>query len=160
MSDLDFIRIYNTLHVLSVALLAGGITIDTVVGPLMVRATSVQELRAFTRLSRIAEDYIMLPAFLLIVGFGYATAGRQDRDLGDTWLLVAQILTFIAAAGVIGYLRSASLRVDRLARAVPDGPVPESLTRAMKNPGPPIVGTILTVGFVFILYLMVAQPRW
>ena len=161
MSEFDLFRLYKTLHVLLVIVLAGGITIDTVVGPLMVRAKSVQELRAFTRLSRIAENYIILPAFFLVIGFGYAITGTDfSPDPDVTWLLLGQILAYVAAVATIGYLRAASNRVDRLAREAPDGPVPESLARAMKNPGPPIVGACLTVVFVFIVYLMVAQPDW
>ena len=160
MDDFDFYRLYKTLHVLSVIALGGGIAIETVIGPLMVKARSVQELRAYTRLSRIAENYVILPAVLFVTGFGYATAGRLNIDLETTWLFIAQILTLVAAVMSIGYLRLASGKINRIARETPEGPVPESVMREMKNPGPPIVGGLLTIVFVFIVYLMVAKPDW
>jgi uncharacterized membrane protein len=160
MDDFDFYRLYKTLHVLSVALLAGGITIETVIGPLLPRAGSVQELRAYTRVMKIAENFIILPATLLVIGFGYATASRLNIDLDVTWLLFGQILTYAAAIISLAYLRTAALRADRMARAAPDGPVPEELVRETKNPGPAIVGTLMLIIFIFIVYLMVAQPAW
>ncbi len=159
MDEIDFFRLYKTLHVLAVALLAGGITIETVVGPLMARATTVQELRAFTRVSRIAENFCILPGLLLAIGFGYAMTGNDfGPELNVTWLLLSQILAFVALVLAVGYLRTASLKIDRRARETPDGAVPEELRRNLKNPGPPIVGAVLTVIFVFIIYLMVVQP--
>jgi len=126
----------------------------------MVKAKSVQELRAYTKLSRIAENYIILPAIFLAMGFGYATAGRLHIDLDTPWLLVAQVLTLIALALGVFYLRTAALTIDRIARETPDGPVPDAVLQHMKNPGPPIVGATLTIVFVFIVYLMVFKPNW
>ena len=160
MDDFDFYRLYKTLHVLAVTLLAGGITVETVIGPLIVRVQSVQELRLLARLSKLSGNFIILPSLLLVIGFGYATAARRDIDLETTWLLLGQVLTFVAALATIGYLRSASLRLNRLADEAPDGPIPDGLRRELKNPGPPMVGALLTVVFVFIIYLMVAQPNW
>ena len=160
MDDFDFYRLYKTLHVIAVTPLAGGITVETVIGPLMVRVQSVQELRLLARLSKLSENFIILPSLLLVIGFGYATAARRDIDLETTWLLLGQVLTFVAALASIGYLRSASLRLNRLANEAPDGPIPDGLRRELKNPGPPVVGGLLAVVFVFIIYLMVAQPNW
>ena len=160
MDDFDFYRIYKTLHVLFVIAMGGGIAIETVIGPMMVRAKSVQELRAYTKLSRIAENYIILPATIIVIGFGYATAGRLNIELDTPWLLIAQILTFIALALGVFYLRTAALKIDKIANETPDGPVPAAVMEHMKNPGPPIVGATLTLIFVFIVYLMVFKPNW
>ncbi len=161
MDEFDLYRMYKTLHLLAVVLLAGGITIETVVGPLMVRATTVQELRAFTRLSKIAENFCILPGLFLAIGFGYAMTGNDfGPDLDTTWVLLGQILAFVALAVSIGYLRTASLRIDGRARQAPDGPVPDELRREMKNSGPPIVGAVLTFIFVLLIYLMVVKPAW
>jgi hypothetical protein len=160
MDDFDFYRLYKTLHVLSVILLAGGVGIESVIGPLMARATSVQELRAYARLSRIAELYIMLPAFLLIAGFGYATAGRINLDIDTTWLLIAQIVFYAAVVISVGYLMQVSLGLWRKVKDLPDGPVPAALARELANPLPGLMGALLTVALVFIVYLMVAKPSW
>jgi hypothetical protein len=94
------------------------------------------------------------------MGFGYATAGRLNIDLDTPWILIGQILTFVAGGLSIGYLRLAALKIDRIARETPDGPVPDAVMQHMRNPGPPLVGATLTVLFVFIVYLMVAKPNW
>jgi uncharacterized membrane protein len=160
MSDLDFVRLFKTLHVLSVALLAGGITVETLIGPMLARATSTQELKTLTRLSRVTELFVVLPAAVLIPAFGYATAGKDNIDLGRTWILIAQVLFFIAAAISIAYLARASLRLEARVRGLPDGPIPEEVAKDLKNPLPAILGALLTVVFIFIVYLMVAQPNW
>jgi hypothetical protein len=126
----------------------------------MTKARSVQELRAYTKLSRISENFIILPGVFLVIGFGYATAGRLNLSLDATWILLGQILTYAAAIMSIGYLRMASAKIDRLAREAPEGPVPDDVMREMRNPGPPLIGAALTFVFVFIVYLMVAKPAW
>jgi uncharacterized membrane protein len=158
--DFDFYRLFKTLHVLAVILLGGGIIIETAVGILMARASGVQELRAYTKLSTVAEKYVMLPAYVLIAGFGYATAGRANIDVDVTWLMIAQILFYIAVAVSVLYLLRASMQIDRLARAAPDGPLIAEIAAELKKPGPPIAGGLLTLIYVFIVYLMVAKPAW
>ncbi len=160
LEDYDFYRLYKTLHVLSVMLLAGGITIETVLGPLLARATSIQQLRAYTGISRIAENFIILPSVILIAGLGYATAGRGNIDLDTTWLLIGQVVFYVAALIAIGFLRTVSIRLDNRVRALPDGPVSPELAKELSNPLPAVLGGLLTAGFVFILYLMVAKPGW
>jgi hypothetical protein len=134
--DFDFYRLYKTLHILSVTVLAGGIAIESVAGPVLARAQSVQELRAYAKLMVIAQNFLILPGFVLLVGFGYAAAGRANLDLDATWLLIAQILTYTAAVASLGYLRSASMRLSRMVREAPDGPVTPELGREIKNPLP------------------------
>ena len=44
MDDFDSFHLFKTVHVLGVVMLAGAIAIEGVAGPLMKRASSVQEL--------------------------------------------------------------------------------------------------------------------
>lgn len=160
LDDFDMYRLFKVLHVLSVTLLAGGIAIETAIGPLMARAKSVQELRAYTRLGMISENFIMLPSLVLIIVFGYLTADRLGIDLDTTWILIGQILTFSAAVITIGVLRTMATRLHRKAEEAPDGPVPPELAAQLKNPVAPVLGATMTAVSIFIVYLMVAKPGW
>ena len=160
MSDFDWYRLFKTLHVLAVAMLAGGITIEMVLGPIMPKVSTVGELRVLSRIMATAENFIIIPAAVLLIIFGYLTADRAGYDLGDTWLLLGQILTYAALAASMLVLRSAAVRLEKAVQAAPEGPVTEELRREVSNPLPAIVGTSLTVIFVIIVYLMVAKPGW
>jgi uncharacterized membrane protein len=158
--DFDFYRLYKTLHVLAVIYLGGGIAIETIIGPFLARATSVQELKVLTRISRTTELFVNLPALFLIAGFGYAVAGRANLDLDVTWLLLGQIIFYVAAVVALGYLGIGALILHGRVARLEDGPIPKEMARQLKNPLPPIVGALLTVAYVFIVYLMVSQPDW
>jgi hypothetical protein len=160
MDDFDFYRLYKTLHVLAVMLMAGGIAIESVIGPLMAKAPSVQELRAYARLSRMAGMFLIAPGALFTAGFGYATAGRGDIDVDETWLLISQVIFYIAVFVGIGFLMQASRQLWNHVKDLPDGPVPAAVRSEAANPLPAILGGMLTIGFIFIVYLMVAQPAW
>jgi hypothetical protein len=54
----------------------------------------------------------------------------------------------------------ASARLEKMVDGAPDGPVPPDIVANTKEPGPAIVGGLLTLYFIFIVYLMVAQPAW
>jgi uncharacterized membrane protein len=160
MSDFDFFRVYKTLHVIFVTMLAAGIGIEMVAGPLVARLKTVEELRPVARMMVIAETYMILPAAIFIAGFGYAAAGRANIDLDTTWLLLAQILLLIAFLVGIFVLRPAAVRLQKAVDAAPNGPIPAEIMSELKNPIPAITGASLTLIFVFITYLMVAKPAW
>lgn len=160
MSDADLYRIFKTLHVLAVALLAGGITVETLLGPLIAKAPDGKTLKVYTGLSRRAEMFVILPAIALIPIFGYAAATRVHLDLGTNWLLLGQIFFWAAAAIGVGYLARGAFALDKAARSLPDGELTPDFSKRLKSPLPPIAGALLTVFFVFIVYLMVAKPGW
>ena len=56
MSDFDWYRLFKTLHVLSVVALGGGFVLEGIAGPLVARARTVQEVRAYARLIYISEN--------------------------------------------------------------------------------------------------------
>ena len=160
MDDFDWYRLFETLHMLSVILLGGGIAIQNVAGPMLPKVKSVQEVRALAAMMRTADNFLIVPAVVLLTVFGYLTADRANYDLDLTWLFLGQILFYAAVVISFTYLRGATNRLNRMAQAAPDGPVTADLTDEMKKPGPAILGTLLTLIFIFIVYLMVAKPGW
>ena len=160
MSDYDFARLFKLLHVLAVMALASGFVLEAMCGPLVARARSMGEVRAYARLMYISENFLSLPAALLIAGFGYATAGREHIDMNTTWLVIAQVLFYAIVALAIIFLRPAANKLHKLAQATPDGPVTPEIVAQVKQPMAMIVGMLTSVMFVAIVYLMVAKPAW
>jgi uncharacterized membrane protein len=158
--DADLYRLFKTLHVISVVLLGGGFVLEGICGPLVARARSVQEVRAYARLMYISENYLSFPAAVGIAVFGYATAGVFDFDLSLTWLALGQALFYLIAILAIVVLRPAANKLHRLADATPDGPVTPEITAQLKQPLPAIIGAVTSVMFAFVIYLMVSKPGW
>ena len=161
MDDFDFYRLYKTLHMLAVILLGGGIIVESLIGPMLPRAQSVAALKTLARVGRSTELFCTLPSLLLIPGFGYATAARADIDLATTWLLIAQIVFWIAALISVFFLSLAMLRLHRRVEALPDSAeIPADVREMVDNPVPAILGGLLAIAYVFLVYLMVAKPAW
>ena len=160
MDDFDWYRLFKTLHVLGVILLGSGAVFEAVLGPMMPRAANVQELRVYTRILNLVERVIFPVAALLVAGFGYATASRLHIDLTTTWLLLGQILFFVAVGLGFGYLSRASRRLHEAVLATPDGPLTDDLKAQLANPLPAILGGLSTLLFIVIVFLMVDKPNW
>jgi len=158
MSDTDLIDLYKWLHILAAMALAGGFVMEGISGPLVAKAKTVGEVRAFSRLMYISETYLSIPAAIIVLGFGYATAGKENRDMSETWLILAQVLFYGIVALALIILRPAANKLHKLAEATPDGPVTPEITAMVKQPLPAIVGMITSVMFVAIVFLMVFQP--
>jgi len=158
--DFDLYRLFKTLHVLAVIVLGGGAIMEGLIGPILAKSRSVQELRAYALLIYISENYLSIAAAVFIVIFGYATADRIGYDLGTTWLLLGQILFYIIVAIALTVLRPAASRLYRLVKDAPDGPVPQEIVEELQKPLPAIAGAATGILFVIIVYLMVAKPDW
>jgi uncharacterized membrane protein len=160
MSDFDWYRLFKTLHVLAVVALGGGFVLEGISGPLVARARTVQELRAYARLIYISENFLSIPAAIAIAIFGYATANKAGYKLDTTWLAAGQILFYAIVVLAIAFLRPAANRLYRTATSAPDGPLGPELSEEVKKPLAAIVGAITSVAFVFVVYLMVSKPAW
>jgi uncharacterized membrane protein len=160
MDDFDFYRLYKTLHIVFVAMLAAGVGVELLAGPVVARLKTVQEIRPVAHMMVIAETFMILPASVFLAGFGYATASRANIDLDETWLLLSQILLAAAILTGLFVLRPAAVKLSRAVDTAPDGPIPDDIAAELRNPVPAIAGTALTLVFVFIVYLMVAKPSW
>jgi uncharacterized membrane protein len=158
--DFDWYRLFKTLHVISVVMLGGGFVLEGIVGALVPRARNVGEMRAYARLLYISENYLSLPAAIAIAVFGYLTADRLGLDLDVTWLLIAQVLFYGIAVLAIAFLRPAANRLHAMADAAPDGPVTPELAAEVKKPAAAVVGSVTSVMFAAIIYLMVSKPDW
>ena len=160
MDTYDLYRLYKTLHVIAVVVLGGGFVLEAIAGPLVARAKTVGEVRAYARMMHFSETYLSLPAALFVAGFGYATAARMDLDLSEFWITLAQVLFYGLAILAVVFLRPAASRLLKLAEAAPDGPVTPEITAQLKRPLPMVIGPVVTLMFIVIIYLMVSKPGW
>jgi len=132
--------------------------LEAIAGPLVERAKTVGEVRAYARMMYVSETYLSIPAALLVAGFGYATAGKMDLDLSKFWITLAQVLFYGLLILAIVFLRPAAAKLHKLAEATPDGPVTQEITAQLKKPVAMIVGPLVTIMFIVIIYLMVSKP--
>ena len=158
MDTYDLYRLYKTLHVIAVVVLGGGFVLEAIAGPLVARARTVGEVRAYARMMYVSETYLSLPAALFVAGFGYATAAKIDLDYGQFWITLAQVLFYGLAILAIVFLRPAAAKLHKLAEATPDGPVTPEITAQLKKPVAMVVGPLVTFMFVVVIYLMVSKP--
>lgn len=152
---------YNTLkslHVLAVTLLAAGIGVESILGPIMGRTTNMRDLKLLATISRNAEMFALIPGVILIPIFGYATVAKGSWELSSTWLIIGQVLFWTAAAIGMGFLARASLDLHSRVKDMPDGPIPEDLEKQLRSPLFPIAGAALTIMFVAIVVDMVTKP--
>lgn len=158
MDTYDLYRLYKTLHVIAVVVLGGGYVLEAIAGPLVARAKTVGEVRAYARMMHFSETYLSLPAALFVAGFGYATAAKIDLDYSLFWITLAQVLFYGLAILAVVFLRPAAAKLHKLAEATPDGPVTPELTAQIKRPLPAVIGPVVTLMFIVIIYLMVSKP--
>lgn len=160
MDDFDWYRLFKTLHVMAVVVLGGGAIMESIVGPIVAKARSVQDVRAYALLLYISENYLSIPAAIAIAVFGYLTADRLDIALDTTWLLLGQLLFYAIVVIALAVLRPAANRLYRLANEAPDGPVTPEIVAQLQQPLPAIAGAVTGLMFFAIIYLMVAKPDW
>ena len=158
MDTYDLYRLYKTLHVIAVIVLGGGFVLEAIAGPLVARAKTVGEVRAYARMMHFSETYLSLPAALLVAGFGYATASKIDLDYSQLWIALGQALFYGLAVLAVVFLRPAAARLLKLAEAAPDGPVTPEITAQLRRPLPMVIGPVVTLMFIVIIYLMVSKP--
>ena len=158
MDTYDLYRLYKTLHVIAVIVLGGGFVLEAIAGPLVARAKTVGEVRAYARMMHFSETYLSLPAAVFVAGFGYATAAKIDLDFSLFWITLAQVLFYGLAILAIVFLRPAASKLLKLAEAAPDGPVTPEITAQLKRPLPMVIGPVVTLMFIVIVYLMVSKP--
>jgi uncharacterized membrane protein len=154
----DLYRLYKTLHVIAVVVLGGGFVLEAIAGPLVARAKTVGEVRAYARMMHFSETYLSLPAALFVAGFGYATASKLDLDYSQFWIALSQALFYGLAILAIVFLRPAASRLLKLAEAAPDGPVTPEIRALLDKRLPMVIGMIVTLMFIVIIYLMVSKP--
>ena len=160
MDDFDLYRLFKTLHVVSVVLLGGGFVLEAICGPLVARARTVQEARAYARLIYISENYLSLAAAVSIAVFGYLTADRAGLALDTTWLALGQVLFYAIAILAVVFLRTSANQLYGLTMSAPDVPLTPEIQALIRKPIAGIVGAATSVIFVFIIYLMVSKPGW
>ena len=160
MDDFDLYRLFKTLHVISVLVLAGAGLMEGIIGPIVANSKSVQEVRAYAKLLYISENYLSIPAAIAIAAFGYLTADRIGYDLNTTWLALGQGLFYVIVAIGLLVLRPAAIELYRLTREAPDGPVTTEIAAQLRKPLPAVMGSLTGLLFVAIIYLMVSKPAW
>ena len=148
------------LHILGVFLIVGGAAIATALGIKASKTRYTRTIAELSRLSIVAERYVITPGALLALFAGLKLVHELGFDYGAGWLVASYVLW--ATAITIGWaiLGRHSARINRHAtQLVADG-VEES-DELQKEAAAP-VGMIFGLGQNLILlafiYLMVVKP--
>lgn len=160
MDDFDLYRLFKTLHVVGVLIMGGAGVMEGLIGGILNRPSSVQEVRAYARLMYISQNFLSMPAALAIAISGYLTADRFGYDFNETWLVLGQVLFYTIVAIALLILRPAANELYRLTKDAPDGPVTPEILARLQKPLPAIFGMTTGLMFIALIYLMVARPAW
>ncbi len=120
------------------------------------RAQRVEQVRAIGSMVDVAGPVSGVGLLILIVSGLYMAATAWG--FGTGWIDVAIIsLVLIAPLGA-ALTVPRRLKIDRLARATPDGPVPENLARLIHDPILQTSVQTLLVLLLGIVFLMTTKP--
>jgi hypothetical protein len=149
------------VHLLGVALLIAAVTTALVATLRAQTASTVQELRAVTAVTR-KIDVVIGPAMLLILAGGLYMVARGGDDGGISWTSgwVIVALVIFAVMSALGPVFEAGHAKRLLAAAgqTPDGPVPAELDRLRRNPTALYVSFFGASQILAFLYLMTNKP--
>jgi uncharacterized membrane protein len=151
--SLDTILVY--IHVIgAIGYFAG--TIMSVFGLLALRrAERVEETRSILGLIALSDPVAAISLLITIAVGLYMTITRWGWQ--NAWINVSlgSLVLLMPVATVVGTRRRA---IAKLAKEMPDGPLPESLEQHIYDP---LLGTALVVQLALLLgitFLMIAEP--
>jgi uncharacterized membrane protein len=155
--------VYQTLlffHLVGVFLIVGGAAIATAIGIKLSKTAHARTAAELSRLSTIAERYVITPGAILAIVAGSWLVHEVGYDFGSTWIVASYILWVTALS--IGWLILGrhTTRINRYAKQlVAEGvETSEELQREAAAPVGMIFGLGQNLILLAFIYLMVARP--
>lgn len=154
------------LHLVGVAMIAGGAGVGLATGIAMPRTSSVRAIGSMSGIAAKAEHFAVAPGAVLTLLTGTwfilddSGESFQQFDFGEAWLWLSYIVWVVAVGLGEGLLAPFNHRLHRQAESLLSQGIEESdelRSQANSRVGP-MAGGILTLLFILFLYLMVFQP--
>ena len=128
----------------------------------MSRGTTVQELRSWGRVMHRIEPLFPIAALLLLgLGAWLVHLGAKADDgfsFSDGWVITA-IVTLVAVEAVGGaILAPRGKKLTALMEQAADGPVPDEIRAATRDPMVWYAAHITTFAFLGVVFVMAAKP--
>jgi len=163
---MNSVLLLRFLHIAGGMLLVGGVVAGLYVGSLTKKAEEVRDLAAFSRITDLIEQRMVLPGASLVFIFGIIMALQIDRPIlgflqgaSENWLLLA--LTLLIIMTLVGMLVAQPRRkkfVPLMAEALTAGQITPELRAAAADPLVRAVHWYELASVVAVLFLMVFKP--
>lgn len=151
-------RIALFLHVCGALALFAAIAIELVGTFGFRRATTVEQVRMYSRIVKITDPMFPLAAVTLLVAGIVLTI--TSYSFGTPFVVVG-IVTLVAMAILGPAVQGKTWKaVEEAAHDLPDGPVPPDLRRLMENPAAWASTGGSVLGAVGVIAIMTMKPGW
>jgi uncharacterized membrane protein len=157
------VPLYETLlyfHLLGVFLIVGGAAIATAIGIKLSKTARPHTVAELSRLSTIAERYVITPGAILAIVAGSWLVHKGGYRYGSFWVIGSYVLWVTALTIGWAILGRHTTRIHRRARQLVADGVDESpeLQREAAAPSAMIFGLGQNVILLAFIYLMVVKP--
>lgn len=148
------------LHLLGVFLIVGGAAIATAIGIKLSRTGHTRTVAELSRLSIVAERYVITPGAILALVAGSLLVHNIGYSFGATWIIASYVLWVTAMTIGWAILGRHTVRINRHARqlAVDGVETSDELRRQGAAPVGIIFGLGQNVILLAFIYLMVVRP--
>lgn len=123
------------IHLVGLALLAGGMGTEIAIMMMLRRAKSVQELRVWAGLGKIIDDFKLMPAavLVLVLSGGYLV-DKVGEEWSEGWISFSLLAVIVATAAGIAIIAPRFNAIGSAAGAASDGPVPAAIAGEVNDP--------------------------
>ena len=123
------------IHLVGLAVLAGGMGLEIAIITMMRRAKGVQELRVWAGLGKIIDDFKLMPAavLVLVLSGGYLV-DKAGEEWSEGWISFSLLAVIVATAAGIAVIAPRINSISTTAGAAPDGPVPPAIAGQINDP--------------------------
>jgi len=123
------------IHLVGLAVLAGGMGLEIAIITMMRRAKGVQEVRVWAGLGKIIDDFKLMPAavLVLVLSGGYLI-DKAGEEWGEGWISFSLLAVIVATAAGVAVIAPRFNSIGKAAGAAPDGPVPAAIVSQINDP--------------------------
>lgn len=146
-------------HVIGVVLLFGAIAVELLTLVAVVRASTIEQVRAATVFEPVLP--VMFPvSVVLVLGFGLWMVGKSDEfKFGFAWIDLALGLVILLTA-VGPTVQGRRMKAIREAAMMGSGPLTPELAQRINDPVLRVSTTTSAALAFGIVFLMAKQPGW
>lgn len=126
----------------------------------MARVSTVQELRPWSRVMHRLEPLFPFFALALLALGAWLVHLEGDEGIGwsSGWVITAVVALVVVEALGGAVLAPRGKKLAALVDAAADGPVPDDVRAATKDPAVWYLAHVSTVGFLGVVFVMAAKP--
>jgi uncharacterized membrane protein len=123
------------VHLVGLAVLAGGMGLELTIITMLRRAKGTQEVGVWAGLGKMMDDFKLMPAaaLILVISGGYLV-DKVGEEWGEGWILFSLIAVIVASVAGFGVIAPRFKSIAEAASAGPDGPVPAAIAGQINDP--------------------------